>query len=209
MQQLFTQKLKFDSSNDDWALMKGKDVFKLLGGGTFNSEDSVDTGVKWLKIANVGINAINKNEISYLPKEFLKTYENFILRKGDIVIALTGSILNHKLKIAIIDEEFDNSLLNQRVGKLDINEDVDPKFIYYSLQTYSSICYLESRIAGSAPPNLSNKDLLRIPIPVPSKSEQEKISKILSDCDNKINLIKYERNQMIDFKKFLLQNIFI
>lgn len=208
MQHLFSQNLRFNSENE-WELQKGKDVFKLVGGGSFNSSDSVKNGVKWLKIANVGVNTIKKEEISYLPQEFLKTYENFILRKGDIVIALTGSILDHKLKIAIIDDEFNNSLLNQRVGKIEVNKDVDSKFIYYSLQTYESICYLESKIAGSAPPNLSNKDLLKIPIYVPPKTEQEKINYTLTNVDNKINLIDYHISKYEEFRKCLIQKMFV
>lgn len=180
-----------------------------MGGGSFNSSDSCKNGVKWLKIANVGVNTIKNDDVFYLPFDFLKKYKNFIIRKGDIVIALTGSILNHNLKIAIVGEEFDNSLLNQRVGKLEVNKNVDSKFIYYSLQTYSSIKYFESRIAGSAPPNLSNKDLLNIPILVPSKEEQEKISCILTNLDNKIDLINFNISQMKLFKKFLLQQMFV
>ena len=209
MQRFFTEKIGFTEFNEEWVLLKGKDVFKLIGGGSFNSSDSQEKGVKWLKIANVGVNTIKTNDISFLPIEFLKTYEKYVLREGDIVIALTGSILDHKLKIAIIDKEFDNSLLNQRVGKLEINEDVDSKFIYYYLQSYSSICYLESRIAGSAPPNLSNKDLLNIPIFLPSKEEQVKISGTLTNLDNKINFIDYNISKYDEFKKFLLQKMFV
>ena len=113
-----------------WEEKKLGEVMNLLGGYAFSSKDDSKSGVIWTKIANVGINKMNDENISYLPMSFKNKYEDFILRKGDVVIALTRPILNHKLKIAIIDDLFDGSLLNQRVGK--IITGYNKRYIYFS-----------------------------------------------------------------------------
>ena len=161
-----------------------------------------------MKIANVGINQIKSNELSFLPSDYLNKFEKYILKKGDVIIALTRPILDHKLKIAIINDKFNNSLLNQRVGKITCKQNVNLKFIYYYLQLPYSIYHLESKISGSDPPNLSNNDLLNIPINIPSFREQRKISQILSLIDKRIELLEQKYTKYQDFKKFLMQQIF-
>ena len=201
-------KLRFSGFDKNWHNILGKEAFELLGGGSFKSKDSVKKGILWLKIANVGINEIKTNELSYLPEDFLNAFNKYILKKGEVILALTRPILDHKLKIAIINDEFNNSLLNQRVGKITPLKNSNIKFIYYYLQLPYSIYYLESKISGSDPPNLSNKDLLNLPIKIPSFEEQQKISQFISLIDEKIGLLKQKHTYYQDFKKYLMQQIF-
>ena len=204
----FYLNLRFSGFNDEWQNSIGKKTFELLGGGSFKSKDSVNEGVLWLKIANVGINQIKNNDLSYLPIDFLNTFKKYLLKKGDVILALTRPILDHKLKIAIINEKFNNSLLNQRVGKITSLNEVDIKFIYYYLQLPYSIYYLESKISGSDPPNLSNNDLLNMPINMPSSKEQHKISQFLTLIDKKIELLEQKYQKYQDFKMYFMQQIF-
>lgn len=162
-------KLRFKEFSGDWEVSKGNELFTILGGAAFSSKDAKSEGVKWFKIANVGINTTDKKEISYLSSNLLEEYSRYILNKGDITIALTRPILNSKLKVCIVDDFFDGSFLNQRVGKLIIKDNANKKFIYYLIQTEGNIRYLENMIAGTDPPNLSNNDLLMREYNVPSK----------------------------------------
>jgi type I restriction enzyme S subunit len=80
------------------------------------SNNSINEGVLWVKIADVGVQKMKKDSLSYLPDIFLQKHTKFILKENDYVVALTRPILNGKLKLAKIDSFFNNSLLNQRVG---------------------------------------------------------------------------------------------
>ena len=64
-QQKLVPNLRFPEFTDEWKAKKGKFLFEIFGGGSFKSEESMINGVKWLKIANVGINKIKNDEISY------------------------------------------------------------------------------------------------------------------------------------------------
>ena len=201
-------KLRFSGFDDEWEHNLGKDIFNIMGGGPFKSEDSCHEGVKWLKIANVGINQIKTDELSYLPLNFLDLYKQYIIKKNDVILALTRPLLDHKLKITIVNNEFDNSLLNQRVGKITVKNNNILKFIYYYLQLPYSIYYLESMISGTDPPNLSNKDLLNIPMNMPTFQEQKKISEFFSKIEIKVNLLEKKYDAYYNFKKYLMQQIF-
>src|SRR5690554_3360656 len=118
MQQLLTGKKRFTGFTDEWKDYKLTQLVKYFGGAAFKSSDKVVDGLKWLKIANVGVGAIKWEENEFLPKEFKISFERYYLLVGDVVMALTRPILSGKLKIAQIKSKNDESLLNQRVAKL-------------------------------------------------------------------------------------------
>ena len=169
---------------EDWEIDTLKNVLRVIGGGTFKSRDRVADGIKWLKIANVGIRRIKWNEIDYLPFHFTQEYKPFLLEESDIVMALTRPILRNKLKISRLKGTDVPCLLNQRVGKIEALEGFYIDWIYHVLQTYNTINGLLDSMAGTDPPNLSNKGIYNIQIPIPpTLTEQKAIATALSDVD--------------------------
>ncbi len=215
LQNLFPQegetvpKLRFKEfeNSGEWVSDILKNVFTIFQGFAFSSNDSVNDGVRWLKIADVGIQQMNHLSPSYLPYEFKDKYENFLIKEGDYVIALTRPILNKKLKISKVDNTLHNSLLNQRVGKLVSNKCID--FVYYLVQTSNLISRIEQNIAGSEPPNLSAQQIENIEVFIPStKKEQQKIANTLSSIDDLINAQSQKIETLKLHKKGLLQGLF-
>lgn len=210
MKKLFSQELRFKDENGEefpkWEEKKLGEVFSIFNGYAFASEDSVNEGALWVKIADVGIQEMKKDNLSYLPKSYLEKYNKFILKKGDYVIALTRPILSGELKISPIDDFFDNSLLNQRVGKI-VSEN-NKTFIYYLLQLNWLIKSIENNIAGTDPPNLSPKEIDFIKIYIPTKKEQNKIADFLTAIDVRLNNCQRQMDLINQYKKGLLQNMF-
>ncbi|HNV52403.1 MAG TPA: restriction endonuclease subunit S, partial [Tenuifilaceae bacterium] len=184
---------------EDWELKEFGDFLKVIGGGAFKSRDSSQTGVKWLKIANVDINKTNWDDESFLPIELIKDNENFLLKEGDYVLALTRPILDRKLKIAKLNLQDVPALLNQRVGKIEVESQTNIDYTYYLFQKFETISGLLQSMAGTDPPNLSNKGIYGIKCGVPpTTEEQTAIATALSDADALINslekLIAKKRN---------------
>jgi type I restriction enzyme S subunit len=175
---------------EDWEVKTFGEVIVLIGGGTFKSRDNQTSGVRWLKIANVGLNKILWDDESYLPVDFIHLYKNFVLEKGDYVIALTRPILNRKLKIAQLRKQDVPSLLNQRVGKI-VVYNVNSEYIYHLFQKDDIITSLLESMAGTDPPNLSNRGVYEIKIPLPpTLSEQTAIAAALSEVDELIQTLE-------------------
>ncbi len=175
---------------EDWEVKKLGDVLKIIGGGAFKSSYSKSTGVKWIKIANVGINQTIWNEENYLPNELIKNNENFLLKKDDYVMALTRPILDRKLKIARLTNNDVPALLNQRVGKIEVENGNDINFAYFLFQKYEVISSLLQSMAGTDPPNLSNRGIYNIDCAIPpTKAEQAAIATALSDVDALISAL--------------------
>lgn len=215
LQNLFPQegetvpKFRFKEFEDtgEWKPNIVKNVFSIFQGFAFSSSDSAVNGVRWLKIADVGIQQMNHESPSFLPLELKEKYRNFLVKEGDYVIALTRPILNKKLKISKVDNILNESLLNQRVGKLVSNECVD--FVYFLLQTSKLISTIEQNIAGSEPPNLSAQQIENIEVYIPlTIVEQEKIADTLSSVDDLINAQIQKLEALQYHKKGLLQSLF-
>lgn len=202
-----TPKLRFPEFKDEWLKDNLKSRISLLNGYAFKSKDSCSNGIRWVKIADVGIGNMKDDSPSYLPKSYLEEYRDYILYKDDYVIALTRPILNGKLKIAKIDTNQNKSLLNQRVAKLIASKSyID--YIYYLLQTSFIIKSIENNIAGTDPPNLSYNDIKNIKTYFPSLPEQTKIANFLSTVDKKIELLNNKLNLLEEYKKGAMQKLF-
>ncbi|MGV3705617.1 MAG: restriction endonuclease subunit S [Arcticibacter sp.] len=201
-----TPVLRFCGFSEDWRIVRLGSVLTILNGFAFSSSHAVESGVRWVKIADVGIHKMKKDNLSYLPVSFTRSHSKFILKKGDCVIALTRPILNSRLKIAMIDDEFDGALLNQRVGKIITSNHLP--FIYYLLQQDRLVTIIESNIAGSDPPNLSPNEINGIQVTVPILAEQQKIAAFLTAVDNKIQLLEKKKGLLEQYKKGVMQKIF-
>lgn len=199
-------RLRFPEFDGNWSVIDIKDVFSILNGYAFSSLDSQEKGVKWVKIADVGVGKMVHENVSYLPESYLSKHKKFILKKGDFVVALTRPILSGKLKISPIDDYYHNSLLNQRVGKIETkNESV---FIYNLLRTNRLINTIENNINGSEPPNLSPSTLNGIKVDIPSLPEQQKIANFLTAVDKRIELLEKKKTLLETYKKGVMKKIF-
>ena len=201
-------KLRFSEFKDEWIKTRIGESFQLISGFAFpSSAKSNSDGAKWLKIADVGIQKMNPSNPSFLPKQYLQTYSNFIVKKDDYVVALTRPILNGELKISQVGDFYDNALLNQRVAKL-ASEDNNLKFIYCLLQKSETVKDIENSIAGTDPPNLSLNEIKDITISLPTVEEQTKIAEFLSVVDDKISQLSRQLELLNQYKKGVMQKIF-
>ncbi|MFW7398448.1 restriction endonuclease subunit S [Vagococcus fluvialis] len=196
--------IRFKGFIDDWEQRKLSEIVILYGGNAFKSSDSKKEGTRWLKIANIGFNRIDWSTSSYLPKEYWEKYEEYQLKKNDYVMALTRPILNGTLKISKIDQE---SLLNQRIAKLDFTTDYE--FGFQLLKMSRTVSLIENELAGTDPPNLSSKNLDNINIEITSSNEEQtKIGTFFKQLDKTIALHERELELLNLTKKGFLQQIF-
>lgn len=197
--------LRFAGFADAWEQRKLSDAIQLFGGNAFKSSDVSSKGVRWLKIANVGIGKILWNDCAYLPEHFWNIYKDYRINDGDYLAALTRPILNHELKIAHI--KHGKALLNQRVAKIIFNE--NPEFTYQLLRKREVVDCIGNVIAGTDPPNLGSNSLHLITVNFPSIDEQEKIGSFFKQLDETIALHQRKLEKLQELKKGYLQKMFV
>jgi type I restriction enzyme, S subunit len=199
-------KVRFREFEGEWEEKTLKKVFTIFQGFAFSSNDNIQNGVRWLKIADVSIQQMNHNAPSFLPETFKEKYQNFIVKEGDYVMALTRPILNKELKVARVDNTFHEALLNQRVGKIVTSQNIG--FVYCLLQTSKLISDIEKSISGTEPPNLSAQQIETIETLTPTKDEQQKIADCLTSLDDLLAAQREKIEVLKRQKKGLMQQLF-
>ena len=208
LQSVFTQR------GGGWTEKPLEQVSKVVSGYSFKSSDFSSTNqIKTIKITNVGVKEFVNDFDSLLPSNFKNKYEAFSVNKGSIVIALTRTIIQSGLKVAVVPSAYDGALLNQRVAAIVANSKyVIDSYIYLYLSTKQVEHYVKSHVNTLMQPNLSINDLKALPIPLPTIFEQEKIVEDLETLSKETQRLEtlYQRKIVLlgELKKSLLQQAF-
>ena len=186
MQQIFAQKLRFADFTDDWVIKNLGDITNI-NTGKKDVKDKKDDGKYPFFVRSEKIERIDSYSFD----------GEAILIPGDGKI---GEVYHY------INGKFD---YHQRVYKIsDFNTNVYGKYIYYYLEK-NFLRQAMKNTAKATVDSLRLDTLTKMPIELPCLQEQIKIANILSISDNKINMIVNEINIAKNFKKGLLQQMFV
>ncbi|WP_394990714.1 restriction endonuclease subunit S [Emticicia sp.] len=210
MQQIFSQELRFKNDDgadfDDWEEKSLGEICKLQGGYAFKSNLFKRDGIPVIRISNISNhnNYIDFGNIVYYDK--LTNADNFIIKKGDLIIAMSGATTG---KSSIYNLDFD-SYLNQRVGLFKSKtKELYYKYLIQFVFSESFNKQLETVLVAGAQPNVSSTDIESFFIPFPSLLEQQKIASFLTAIDEKIEKVSQQITATEKYKKGLLQQMFI
>lgn len=173
----------------EWKKVKLGEYIDILSGFAFKSKDFSDSGIPVIKIKNVCPPYISLDDLSYIPEAIAFKKPRYILEKGDVLIAMTGSHINQISSVVgrvgrvLYD---DVTVLNQRVGKVINKNDklssID--FIYYYLSQYEVKVELAQKAGGAAnQANISPSDIKNLELSLPPLPTQHRIASILSRYD--------------------------
>ena len=199
MQQIFTQKLRFDF-DDEWKKYLLGDI-SLIGKGFTPSTSNPsfwDGELKWLSIADMNQGKYINQTTKTITSEGSKNKEP--VKKGTLLMSFKLSIG----KLGILTEDmYTNEAICNFEWK---NKDVLTEYMYYYLSSINILKYGSQAAKGIT---LNNETLSTIPVLLPSLEEQKKIIKILSDVDLKTNMLENSIKDTSKFKKGLLQQMFV
>ena len=162
-----------------WDVSKLKYYSSIQGGYAFSSDSFTEEGVQILKIGNVYQNRLAlERQPTFVPEVMLEALPDFIVKDGDILMSLTGTLGKRDYGFAVAIKDDGKYLLNQRVAKLNpADEKIDRDFLLNVLWSESYLNQLYSLPSGTKQANLSNSDVLDIVITLPpSKTEQKEIA---------------------------------
>ena len=167
------------------------EVLKLQGGFAFKSSEYTKQGIPIIRIQNLQDDILDFKNPVYLQKNKEINYKHFLLKKGDILVAMSGATTG---KMARVKKEDLPALLNQRVGRFVIkNNEIDQEYLYLFLKTLQEKILTDAY--GGAQPNISPKDIENIPIPLPPVEIQKKIVERIEKLMAKIDTAKKLRKE--------------
>ncbi len=134
-----------------------------------------------------------------------------ILKKGDLVMPNRdigrGDIIG---KVAYIDDD-NRYVLGSNMYKLSIlyNIKLSSMFLFYLINNSEINRVMRRRANGTSQLQLVRKDIESVNILIPSFTEQQKIANFLSAIDKKIELVEAQIQKMQEWKKGLMQGLFV
>jgi type I restriction enzyme S subunit len=159
-----------------WEKKKLGEVCEIINGFAFKSENFVKKGTPLIRISELQNNFVDISNSVKVPLSFLDDYCAFAVKKGDILIAMSGATTG-KIGFYNLDS---TSLLNQRVGKFAPDENLLLRsYLNYFVLTISQKILKSSY--GSAQPNISTNEIKEFIIPIPPLPEQKRIAAHLKE----------------------------
>ncbi len=210
MLRIFSQRIRFKDAegNDylDWEEKKLSEVASLLKDGSHGTHKDV-VGSKYLLLSAKNIQngeiKIGADERQISKEDFESIYRNYKLRKGDILLSIVGTIG----RVAMMTEQsnlaFQRSVAFFRFG------DLNAEFMMQLFMSKNFQNELKRRSVLSAQPGIYLGDLAKIEIMLPCLEEQTQIANFLSAIDDKIKLASIQLEKTQEFKKGLLQQMFV
>ena len=165
----------------EWEVKRLGDIAKVQGGYAFDSKKMSNSPQKYqiIKMGNLYGGKLDLSRCKSYWKSINKTEKDYLLKEGDIVITLTGTVgkQDYGNSARIKDEK--HLLLNQRNAKIS-SKTIDNNYLFavVNSERFLHQFYDSSRGGTGSQTNVGIPDLENIRIYVPPLEEQMKISNV-------------------------------
>lgn len=202
---IFRQWIESDVTLADSTIQQLRDIAEVQNGYSFRSSEFVSEGFKTIEVLKMGHISPNGGLKAAPKKDFVTRstkYEKFILRKRDIVLAMTDMKDNVVILgvPALVDCD-DKYVLNQRVARINLKKNSELcniLILYMQMRDSAFISDLQSKANSGVQVNLGTESIRGCKIIVPAKRHQEQMTEQLSCLFEKLEL---NRNQIEKLEK--------
>lgn len=185
---------------EEWNIFKLSDCATIID-SLHETPEYSESGFPMIRVVDVNGKAINTkltNKVcETIYKKFTKKYEP---KQGDIIMSRVGS---YGLVSYLKDSE--RVCLGQNI--VIITTELCKKYLFYVLSSEYVKNNIEKVTVGSSQKTLSLANINELKILIPSIKEQNKISLILSDIDEKIEKYENKKQKLEELKKGLMQQL--
>ena len=208
MQQLFSQQLRFkDDDGNDFPVWEEKrlgEISEDVMYGMNSAAINYDGNHKYLRITD-----IDEDTRNFAPNPLTspngEIQEKFRLKEGDIVFARTGASVG---KSYIYNKKDGNLYFAGFLIKFSIKNN-NAYFIYLQTLRSSYSKWVNVMSMRSGQPGINAEEFKTLKILLPCIQEQNKIADFLSSIDAKITQTQTQIEKTQEFKKGLLQQMFV
>lgn len=207
MQKIFSQAIRFKRVDGgdypDWETKTLNELTEIVSGLTYSPSDVVSKGTLVLRSSNVQNGKLDFNDCVFVEK---KIPPNIMSQEGDILLCVRNGSRRLIGKSAY-------------VGKLDmpathgafmsVLRAKNSRFVFQLLNNERFLKLVHMDL-GATINSINTNNLKKYNFFVPSsETEQQKIANFLSSLDDKIAAVSAQITQMQNFKKGLLQQMFV
>ncbi len=140
-----------------------------------------DSGIVMLRNQNIRINYLDDSDLIYITPDFAAKYENKKLKENDILITRTGVNIG---MACLVPKEYEGcQTFTTLILRIKDNIEVSPTFVCYFINSPLGKGFINDRKVGGAQPNFGAKQLVTMPIVIPSKEKQEDFAELVKQVN--------------------------
>lgn len=199
---------------DGWERKKLGEVLTVLESGK-----RPKGGVQHIKkgIPSLGAEHLNSlgdfkfEKIKYVPTEFAGKMNKGVISQNDILIVKDGATTG-KTSFVGNNFPFKFAVINEHLFLCRINENINPKYVYYYLFSQTGKNEILKDFRGAAQGGISSNFANTVILPIPSHSIQnrivEKIEELFSELDSGIEELRNVLKQLKVYRQSVLSAAF-
>lgn len=188
-----------------WEAVKLGDICNIKSGGTPSTKirEYYEGNIPFLSINDMTSQGKHvKYTEKHINEDAVKSCSTWKAPANTIVYSMCASVGF----VSIVDMEF---TMNQAIAVLtQLRNDVDRDYLYYYLDNYKDKPEFERVVTTGAQRNINATILKNFDIELPPLSEQQRISKLLTDYDNLASTLNAEIEVLKNTKSQLMTDIF-
>lgn len=215
MQKIFNQEIRFkdDNGNDfeDWEEKTLGEIGNTFNGLTGKTKENFGIGGKpYIQYKQIFDNSrINIDKCEFV--EITEKDNQNSVQYGDVFFTVSSETPNEIGTASVLLDNVKEMYLNSfcfgyRANSLNILVPEFSRYLFRSEMFRNDIVKLAQ---GSTRYNMSKVELMKLKIMLPKEEEQTKIANFLSAIDEKINLVSNQIQDTQEYKKGLLQQMFV
>lgn len=217
MQEIFSQEIRFKKSDGAcYPYWEEKKLGEIGDFKTSSIDKLIDSTEKEVRLVNY-MNVYRHEDLTFAKREGLsltsandrQVKENNLLR-GDILFtpsSETPSDIGHSV---VITENLADTVYSYHLVRFRPRVRLNLSFTHYFCNIADVLKQISKRCQGSTRFTITVGEFGKVRVKLPNdKNEQAKIGEFLTSLDGKINLINKELGKAQEFKKALLQQMFV
>ena len=191
----------------NWPIERLEKHLTIIGGYAFKSDGFRAKGIPVLRIGNINSGYFQPTNMVYWHDD--STLERYKMHPGDLVISLTGTVgKNDYGNVCILGNDYNEYYLNQRNAKLELKETLNGIYLSELLKFPQIKGRLTGISRGIRQANISNKDILSLPILIPPISLQKQFAAFVERVDRQKQTVQQSLEKLELMKKTLMQEYF-
>lgn len=195
---------------EGWEVTKFKNQIRLRHGHQFLDHDFTEEGIDVVKITQLHKDGyLDLSKATKVSYHLLKKYNDILIKKGDVLMCLTGGTIGKIIRVGEIDRPL---LQNYRVGHFSsaMSEQIDNDYIFYLMSSEMLQAQIYLDLGETGQPNIGMEDMKNMIICVPAKDEQRKIVTYLEGqiqkADSIISLQQTQIEKLKEYKATLIDS---
>ena len=193
-----------------WSTLTMKQASVRLSDGPFGSnlksEHYTDTGVRVIRLGNIGCGYFNDEDQSYISKDHYETIKKYTCRSGEIVIATLG---DPNLRACIIPTHIEYGVNKSDcvhyIPKADI---LNNQFVCQYINCPETLSLASGMVHGQTRSRISSGQLADLPIYLPPIDLQTQFASFVEQVDKSKLEIQKSLEKLETLKKALMQKYF-